>query len=64
MIRAPKYKVERNIYGHAKAISKDGYYILQLVEGTTRNEENVEEIVEALNTITKRKNNHEKKNNQ
>lgn len=43
------YKVERDIYGYATAISKDGYYILHLIQGSQRNEIYAEEIVRALN---------------
>ena len=44
-----KYKIERDIYGYAEAISLGGYFVLQLIPGSTRNEENIEKIVELLN---------------
>jgi len=44
-----KYKIERDVYGYAEAISLDGYFVLQLIPGSTRNEENIEKIVELLN---------------
>ena len=43
------YQVERDIYGYAKAISLDGIFVLHLIPGSSRNEENVENIVKVLN---------------
>ena len=44
------YSLERNQAGHALAILQGGYYhVLQLDAGTSRNEENVQQVVDVLN---------------
>ena len=44
-----KWKVERPGNGDARAISKDGKYILHLEEGTVFNEANADTVVALLN---------------
>lgn len=46
------FKVERDMYGFAKAISYKGYYVLHLDIGTKRNEEFVDRIVKVLNNVS------------
>jgi len=48
------WAVERDEYGFAVAVSCDGVYVLHLVPGTERNEENADIIVRALNDITQK----------
>jgi hypothetical protein len=43
------YRIRRNPQGHAEAIERNGYTVLILAAGATRNEENVAQIVEMLN---------------
>ena len=46
------YIVRRDEYGHAAAIERDGYTVLQLQSGTERNEQEVDRIVARLNGAT------------
>ena len=43
------YSLKRNQAGHALTIMFDVYSVLHLDAGTTRNEENVQQVVDVLN---------------
>jgi len=43
------YEIDRDDYGFAIAIVKDGCYILHLDRGTKLNEENIDQVVAILN---------------
>jgi len=43
------YTIRRDVWGHAAAIERDGYTVLQLIAGTERNEQEVARIVDELN---------------
>jgi len=45
------YCVGRDPYGYAKSIDCDGRTVLHLVNGSVRNEEEVESVVAALNLL-------------
>jgi hypothetical protein len=45
------YCVGRDPYGYAKSIDYDGRTVLHLVNGSVRNEEEVESVVSALNLL-------------
>lgn len=46
------YTVRRDDSGYAAAIEKNGYTVLQLCVGTTRNEEEIEALISSLNSST------------
>lgn len=43
------FKVERDIYNYACAISENGQWVIHLKEGTEFNENNIDRIVNLLN---------------
>ena len=43
------YRVKGNIYSRISAITRDGWDILQLVDGSSRNESTIQVIVDILN---------------
>ena len=46
-----RFSVQRNIFGYADGIGIDGYTVLHLVPGTTRNQHNAQKIVDWLNGL-------------
>ena len=45
----PRYTLRRDDQGFASAIERDGYTVLILATGATRNEEEAERVVRELN---------------
>lgn len=45
----PVYTLRRTVHGYIAAIERDGYTVLQLQDGSVRNEEEAAAIVDRLN---------------